>query len=190
LIREFHKIADRGDDSQKIGAGLLTQAQQVFALWHRVRDGTLTREGFAVAVGKIRGAIRTSLRKGASYKAVRGDHSARARTSRTCQQLLKVEPAFWLFVRVAGIEPTNNAAERALRPAVIWRRLSLGTQSALGSQVVARMLTVTQTLRLQQRPVLEFLTTACEAARFATPAPSLLPEMSVLAEGHPLAKPA
>lgn len=188
LIREFHKIADRGDDSQKIGAGLLTQAQQVFALWHRVRDGTLTREGFAVAVVKIRVAIRTSLRKGASYEAGRGDHSARARTSRTCQQLLKVEPAFWLFVRVADIEPTNNAAERALRPAVIWRRISLGTQSALGSQFVARMLTVTQTLRLQQRPVLEFLTTACEAARFGTTAPSLLPEMSVLAEGHPLAK--
>jgi hypothetical protein len=56
--------------------------------------------------------------------------------------LLKVEEALWLFVRVAGVEPTHNAAERALRPAVIWRRTSLGTQSTLGSQFVARMLTV------------------------------------------------
>jgi transposase len=52
--------------------------------------------------------------------------------------LLKVEQVLWLFVHVEGIEPTNNAAERALRPAVIWRRTSLGTQSTQGSQFVAR----------------------------------------------------
>jgi transposase len=188
LIREFQKIADRGDQSQKIGEGLLAQAHKLFELWHRVRDGTLTREGFAAAVVKIRAAVRKWLAEGASYKAVRGDKSARARTARTCQELLKVEPAFWLFVRVAGIEPTNNAAERALRPAVIWRRISLGTQSSLGSQFVARMLTVTQTLRSQQRPLLEFLTTACEAARLGKVAPSLLPDLSVLEEEHHLAK--
>lgn len=79
--------------------------------------------------------------------------------------MLKVEEAFWLFVRVEGIEPTNNAAERALRPAVIWRRTSLSTQSAEGSQFVARMLTIVLTLRAQQRNVLTYLTTACEAAR-------------------------
>jgi hypothetical protein len=72
--------------------------------------------------------------------------------------LLKVEEAFWLFVRVEGIEPTNNAAERALRPAVIWRRTSLSTQSAEGSQFVARMLTIVLTLRAQQRNVLTYLT--------------------------------
>lgn len=188
LIREFQKIADRGDESQKIGEGLLAQARKLFELWHRVRDGTLTREGFAAAVVKIRAAVGKCLAEGASYKAARGDHSARARTARTCQELLKVEQAFWLFVRVAGIEPTNNAAERALRPAVIWRRISLGTQSSLGSQFVARMLTVTQTLRSQQRPLLEFLTTACEAARLGKAAPSLLPDLSVLEEGHHLAK--
>jgi transposase len=94
--------------------------------------------------------------------------------------LLKVEPALRLFVRVEGIEPTNNAAERALRPAVIWRRTSLGTQSALGSQFVARMLTIMLTLRAQQRPVLEYLTAACQAARHGLPAPSLLPNLSLL----------
>jgi hypothetical protein len=101
--------------------------------------------------------------------------------------LLKVEPALWLFVRVAGIEPTNNAAERALRPAVIGRRTSLGSQSALGSQFVARMLTVMLTLRAQQRNVLEYLTTACEAARQGEPAPSLLPDLFLLEQEHHLA---
>jgi hypothetical protein len=94
--------------------------------------------------------------------------------------LLKVEDAFWLFVRVAGLEPTNNAAERALRPAVIWRRTSLGTQRTGGSEFVARMLTVVLTLRAQQRNVLDYLTTACEAARQGSPAPTLLPACSLL----------
>jgi len=138
LIREFQKITDRGDESQKIGEGLLIQAHKLFELWHRVRDGTLTREGFAAAVVKIRAAVRKSLTEGASYEAVRGNQSARARTARTCQELLKVEQAFWLFVRVAGIEPTNDAAERALRPAVIWRRISLGTR--LGMLAVSPLL--------------------------------------------------
>jgi transposase len=188
LIREFQKIADRGRESQMIGEGLLAQSRKLFEWWDRVRDGTLTRKGFAAAVVKIRAAVQKWLEEGASYQAARGDKSARARTARTCQELLKVEQALWLFVRVAGVEPTNNAAERALRPAVIWRRISLGTQSALGSRFVARMLTVTQTLRTQQRPVLEFLTAACEATRRGTPAPSLLPDLSVLEQEHHLAK--
>ncbi len=187
LIREFQKIADRGGESKAIGEGLLVQAHKLFELRHRVRDGTLTREGFAAAVVEIRAAIQKWLEEGASYKVARGDKSVRAKTARTSQELLKVKQALWLFVRVVGIEPTNNAAERALRPAVIWRRVSLGTQSALGSQFVARMLTVTQTLRAQQRPVLEFLTEACEAARQGTSAPSLLPDLSVLEQEHHLA---
>jgi transposase len=180
LIREFHKIAERGGHSQPIGEGLLEQARQLFALWHRVRDGTLRREGFAAAVVEIRARVQQWLAEGAAYHTARGDQSGRARTARTCRALLKVEQALWLFVRVAGVEPTNNAAERALRPAVIWRRTSLGTQSALGSQFVARMLSVTFTLRSQQRPVLAYLTAACEAARQDRPAPSLLPDLSLL----------
>jgi transposase len=187
LIREFQKIAERGGESHAIGEGLLEQARKLFELWHRVRDGTLTREGFAAAVVGIRAAVQQWLAEGAAYEAARGDKSARARTARTCRELLKVEEALWLFVRVAGVEPTNNGAERALRPAVIWRRTSLGTQSALGSQFVARMLTVTLTLRSQQRPVLEYLTAACEAARQGMPAPSLWPDPALLEQEHHLA---
>ena len=187
LIREFRKIAERGGESQAIGEGLLEQARQLFKLWHRVRDGTLAREEFAAAVIEIRAAVQQWLAEGAAYTAAYGDKSARARTARTCRELLKVEEALWLFVRVVGVEPTNNAAERALRPAVIWRRTSLGTQSALGSQFVARMLTVTLTLRSQQRPVLEYLTAACEAAHQGMPAPSLLPNFSLREQEHHLA---
>jgi transposase len=80
-----------------------------------------------------------------------------------------------LFVSVEGVEPTNKAAERAIRPAVIWRRTSFGSQTQAGSAFVARLLTVVTTLKSQKRNVLEFMTTAISAARAGLPAPSLLP---------------
>lgn len=102
-----------------------------------------------------------------------------AKTVRTCRQLLKVEPALWLFVDVEGVEPTNNAAERAIRPAVIWRRTSFGSQTQAGSNFVARMLTVVTSLKFQRRNVLEFMTNAVGAQRHGTPTPSLLPDVNV-----------
>ena len=180
LIREFQKIAERGEESQRIGEGLLEQARQLFKWWHRIRDGTLTRAAFVLATAEIRAEVQRWLAEGAAYVPACGEKSARARTARTCRELLKVEEALWLFVSVEGIEPTNNAAERALRPAVIWRRTSFGTQSAEGSQFVARMLTVMLTLRAQQRPVLEYLTAACQAVRHGLPARPLLPNLSLL----------
>lgn len=98
-----------------------------------------------------------------------------ATTVRTCQNLLNLEPALWLFAAQEGVEPTNNAAERAIRPAVLWRHTSFGAQSEAGSAFVARLLTVVTTLQSQNRDVLDYLTTACRAARAGKPTPSLLP---------------
>jgi hypothetical protein len=75
-----------------------------------------------------------------------------------------VEEALWAFVRMKGVEPTNNAAERALRRAVLWRKKSFGTQSVVGSRFVERILTVVTTLRQQGRGVLDYLTAACASA--------------------------
>lgn len=88
----------------------------------------------------------------------------------------------WLFVDVEGVEPTNNAAERAIRPAVIWRRTSFGSQTQAGSNFVARMLTVVTSLKFQRRNVLEFMANAVDAQRNNMPAPSLLPEVKASGE--------
>ena len=80
-----------------------------------------------------------------------------------------------MFLRQEGVEPTNNAAERSLRHAVIWRKLSFGTQSANGSRFVETMLTVVETCRQQQRNAFEYLTRAVEAHLAHDAAPSLLP---------------
>ena len=167
LIRDFQKLVDRGGESAVIGQALLTQAHALFRLWYRVRDGTLTRPDFAAEVHTIRTEVHQLLAQGAQLS-----HS---QTQKTCRNLLKVEEAFWTFVTVEGIEPTNNLAERCLRRAVLWRRRSFGTHSADGALFVARILTAVTTLRLQERDVLDFLTDACAAANRQQKPPSLLP---------------
>ena len=127
------------------------------------------------------------LEQGADYSIGSKEKTPLAKTVRTCRQLLKVEPALWLFVTVEGLEPTNNASERAIRPAVLWRRTSFGSQSEAGSLFVARMLTVVTTLRSQNRNVLEYMTKAIRAARCDQSAPSLLPETAVEQENLKMA---
>jgi transposase len=175
LKRDFTKIAERSGVSRELGEALLHQHKQLFALWHRVRDGTLERTQLSTAAEPIRQAVHQRLTEAAADTIADNEKTPWAKTVRTCRQLLKVEPALWLFVTVEGIEPTNNAAEQAIRPAVLWRKCSYGAQSAQGSLFVGRIMTVVTSLRRQQRHVLDYLSEACRAKRQGLPAPSLLP---------------
>lgn len=176
LKREFQAFVDRGGPSAPIGEALIEQVELMFGWWYRVRDGTLKRSTFQGYMGKVRGRVNDLLRQ--------GQRCAHPKTASTCREILKVEPALWTFVRKKGVEPTNNAAERALRHGVLWRKSSFGTQSQEGSLFVERMMTVVTTLRQQKRNVLEYLTAACEAALRGETPPSLLPgqHLSVLSD--------
>jgi transposase len=187
LKRDFTKISERSGESGRIGKLLLEQEQLLFNYWHRVRDGTLKRSSFKIYASKIRQNIRALLEQGADYKAKKGEKTARAMTARTCRELLKLEPAMWLFLRVEALEPTNNLAERAIRPAVVWRKSSFGTQSEGGSQFLARIMTVVMTLRAQQRNIFDYLIQACKAVREGNSVPSLLPSASLFQSVIPLA---
>ncbi len=175
LRREFIKISERRGVSAEWGTALVKEQEKLFELWHRVRDGTLSRHDFGKLVFDIRSSIKAILTEADSYSIGTREKTPLAKTVRTCRQLLKVEPAMWLFVATVGVEPTNNAAERAIRPAVIWRRTSFGSQSQAGSNFVARMLTVVTTLKSQKRHILDFMTKSVLAARSGTAPPSLLP---------------
>ena len=104
----------------------------------------------------------------------RGLRSPAKRAGRFCRDLLRLEPALWTFGRVKGIEPTNNHAERMLRPAVMWRKQSLGSHSLGGCRFVERMMTVLQTLRLRGQSVMDYLEQAIIALRSGV-SPPLLP---------------
>ena len=167
LLRDFEAMRDRGGGSEEIGDALLAQAHQMFTWWHRIREGTLQRSTFRSYMTPLRREVERLLEV--------GSRCGVPKTAGTCRDILKRREALWTFVQVAGVEPTNNTAERSIRPGVLWRKGSFGTQSAEGSRFVESMMTVVATLKQQQRNVLESLTTACEAALRSEAAPSLLP---------------
>jgi len=167
LLRDFQAFLERKGESAVIGQALLRQAAQMFSLWHRVRDGTLSRPDFQLAMKPIRREILALLQVGTFID--------QAKTAQTCQNILKVADALFNFVDHEAVDPTNNAAERALRRGVLWRKRSFGSQSERGLRFTEQILTVVTTLRQQKRNVLEYLTAACQAHHLGLPAPSLLP---------------
>lgn len=184
LLRDFQAIAERTGASQEIGTALLKRSYRLFHWWHRVRDGTMSKELFVEAVELLRVGMHQELMS-AAIEIGSKEKSPLAKTVRTCRNLLKVEVTLWTFVYRDGVEPTNNSAERALRPAVIWRNLSFGSQSQSGSQFVERMLTINHSLKLQGRSVLDFLTQSCLAARLGIHHPSLIPVVNHIAAPNP-----
>jgi transposase len=167
LIRDFQALFETTGPGKKIGAELLCFADDIFNFWYRVRDGTLKRSSFRQYVSTQRPWLRDLLAEGAACGC--------AKTAALCRNLLKLEPALWTFARVEGVEPTNNAAERALRKAVLWRKRSFGCKSEAGCRFVERMLTVAKTLQQHQRPILTYLVEAIVAHRQGRSAPKLLP---------------
>ena len=167
LDRDFQAMIDRGGAGEATGRTLLRLSKRMFRWWHRFRDGTIDRQHFQTIAARLRREVKRALEEGHWCGCVK--------TAATCFEILKVEEGLWTFARVEGVEPTNNAAERALRHAVIWRRISGGTDSAQGSRFVERMLTVVATCRQQKRSVLDYLSSCFEAHLRGQKVPSLLP---------------
>jgi transposase len=167
LRRDFQAMIDRGGASEPIGKEPLRLSNRLFRWWHRLEAEEVDRGRFRRAMARLRREVKTTLEDGV--------RCACARTRGTCAEILRVEESLWTFARVAGVPPTNNAAERAERHAVIWRRISGGTDSKSGSRFVERMLTVVATCRQQGRNVLDYLTSCFQAARKGHAIPSLLP---------------
>ena len=164
LKRDFQALVDHPDHQLKrLGRDLMRPTKELFRLWSRCRDGTLTRRGFERLMPPIRREIESLLLRG---------HGTAA--DGMCRELYKHRAWLWTFVDVDGVEPTNNASERALRPAVIWRKLSFGTKSASGSRFVETILTVVETCHRQSRNSFDYLTAALEAHFAGQPTPSLL----------------
>lgn len=168
LKRDFQAMIDSGDSRAKhLGYRLRHATCELFEHWADFRAGKISRAALLRRVGPVRRNIERLL--------LRGTKCGHADTRGTCRELYAHRPWLWMFLRHDGIEPTNNAGERSLRHAVIWRKLSFGTQSASGSRFVETMLTVVETCRQQHRNAFAFLTHAVEAHLAHQPAPSLLP---------------
>ncbi len=168
LKRDFQALIDRGDNQAKrLGYDLRRMTCKLFEHWGNYRDSNISRAAFIRRMAPVRREVERLL--------VRGMESENESLVGMCRELYAHRDWLWTFVRYEKVEPTNNAGERALRHAVIWRKLSFGTQSAGGSRFVETMLTIIETCRQQHRNSFEFLTAALQARLAAQPAPSLLP---------------
>jgi len=167
LKRDFQKWLDYGRPTAWIGQAGLEAVRRLFEAWDQFREGVLDRPGLQAALDPVILDLYGVLEAGASCPV--------RQTARFCRNLLEVYPALWTFARVEGVEPTNNLAERLLRAAVIWRKISFGNHSEEGCRFVERVLTVVETLRLQRRPVLAYLTEVLTTHRAGRPAPMLVP---------------
>jgi transposase len=167
VLRDCEALRDRGGCSEEMGDVFLAQAHPMFTWWHRGREGPFKRSTFRSSMTPLRREVQRLLQA--------GSRCGVPKTAGTCRDILKRREALWTFVHVEGVEPTNNAAERLLRPGVQWRKGREGTQSEKGSRFVESMMTVVATLKQQQRHVLEYLTAACAGALRGEAAPSLLP---------------
>src|SRR6516165_1041626 len=169
LRRDFQAMVDRDDAGSAIGRELLAMSGQMLGWWTRVRDGTLMKVRFA---GRLHAQREFRVR----FRAVLGRGSACgcAKTAGTCRELLREEVSMFIFAFVDGVEPTNNAAERALRHGVLWRKMSHGAKSVKGSEYLACIWSVVETCRQQRRNVWDLLTACMAAAAQGRVLPSLL----------------
>lgn len=166
LKRDFQRLLELGAPTRGIGRAGLKAVKEVFAIWKDFKDGRIDRATLQDRLQPTRMRFHKALR--------RGSKGADKKTKRFCRRLLKVYDALWTFANVEGVEPTNNHAERMVRPAVLWRKGSFGNHSTAGCRFTERILTTVQTLRLQNRPVLDYLRSALIAHRTGAPAPALI----------------
>jgi transposase len=167
LTRDWQGLVDHGGAAAPLGRRGVVLTRDLFRVWHRFQRGEVDRAGLQAGLMPVQDGFERLLDDGMTC--------ADAKAAGLCRALDRCWPALWTFADADGVEPTNNAAERALRPAVLWRKGSFGTQSDAGARFVERLLTVVATCRQHGRSVLDYLATVCTAALHGSAAPSLLP---------------
>jgi transposase len=166
LLRDFTAHSEGMSEQKDFGSAGLTIANDLFKAWQQFQHDA-DRPRLQARVAPLQAKLRTEL-----------EHASR-KTPRTryhrqfARNLLKRWPALWTFTHTDGVEPTNNHAERGLRGAVIYRKLSLGTQSERGERTVERLLSASITCRLRRQSLFSYLTEVITAHARGDPIPAL-----------------
>lgn len=165
LLRDFLRIAQRSGEAGAVGRRLLGLGYVMFRWRHRMARPNPAQH--ATDFTGLRQRVQKALQRGAALLSCR-------RTAATCANLLKIEPALWTFVGNSEVPPTNNAAERALRPLVLKRKISGPTRSSRGANFIAWGFSVAETCQRQSRDLLDYMHQSLCAWIDKTDAPTLL----------------
>lgn len=166
LDRDIEKVKAREGLDGGIGKILSHELTQVFTIWREIKEGGQTRKVLQERMQIHVQNIESALKVGASADGIT------KKTSRFCHNILSRFESLWTFLYEEEVEPTNNRAERGLRPAVIMRKLSGGNQSEWGERFTERVFTVVCTLKQQSQNILDYFNRAFHAHIRASPIPS------------------
>lgn len=167
LKRDFQAISEAKGRLGRLGGQLLELEAQIFQDYHRARDGTIQWKTFQNRMVFLQSEVVQLLQQGGECK---GPLAGK------CREIWKHRENLWTFVAHPDVSPTNNAAEQIVRQAVLWRKMSFGTQSKRGARYVERMLSVCATCRLQGRSIIDYIRQTCQAHLNNKPAPTLRPQ--------------
>ena len=170
LLRDFEGFVTGPRGRRGFGRRGKAIVQQIFKLWRRFCERRIDRDKLRRACAALESRMEALLDEAQTHAVARVRHFAAF--------LRKQVACMFTFARVPGIEPTSNPAERMLRCAVLWRKGSFGSHSKDGSRFVSRFLTISRSLRLQSRDVMEFLVDALDAHANARSPPQILPATS------------
>lgn len=151
LKRDFTKLSEKDNAIiARIGQHLLVCESDLFKLWHAFKQSRITRDELIRQSKPLRQRVGELLEQGSYTDPV-------LRVVRFCKNLLERFNALWTFIYTENVEPTNNHAERCLRPSVTWRKKYFGTRSEYGSEFVSRTASIQMTCRLQSKNAFQFL---------------------------------
>lgn len=168
LLRDFQAMIDIGGAAGEIGERAKSAGQQLIHKWNQHQSGKIKRSTFDRHFRSLERELFDALQDGLSCN--------HAKTEGTCLELIKKVECLWTFTKVEGVEPTNNTAERAVRPGVIWRKLSHGTQSQSGSRYVETILSVLATCKQNGLNAFKFVDSTVQAQLQNQQKPNLLPQ--------------
>ena len=170
LIRDIKFLTTLPDDTDKqFGKLMLIEFKRLFHVWHLRKK--IPKDRFDRIMFRIQSRVMTLAK-------ARADDNERTKSRTLARRFVKHGDSMFLFLLDWSVSPTNNAAERCVRPAVMSRRITQGSRSQMGREWNARIWTVLGTCRKQSRSAWQFLQDALSAHHFQTPAPSLLPQTS------------
>jgi len=152
ILRDFTKMSERSDADGAIGRILLGELKEIFGHWKKFKNIEMTRLALQEAVKNHIQNINDALSVGA------GAEQIGSKSQALCCDLLNRFATLWTFLEQEEVEPTNNLAERGLRPFVIARKLSNGSQSEWGIKYSERIMTVVCTLKQRAGNIFEYLT--------------------------------
>lgn len=165
IQRHFQAMVESPEATAIYGRGLMEMTNEVFHHWHLFQDGEIDRQKLRMSIEPLLDRLRACLELATQ------DAKVATKAQGIARDLLRQWKSLWTFVSEPGVVPTNNAAEQAVRKAVLWRKGSFGCNSEAGCRYVERMLTLIGTARLRGIRLLSWMTHAVNALLQGLPEP-------------------